>query len=234
MTLASLAIALALAICGAHAADPAQDDDSPWTNPPETAKTEMPAPGEFSLRDETNRILDPDSPPPGQSAPVIQPRSGWIPMKLLFTDQPPPGTEEVMTAWAATRPNYHKGTEGRAALLYQVYASETEKAIVMIGKTANCIPGTVAAPGSVITLCPIETWVVTNTTRPHLLPRRLGCFQWNGQAAPGSKLDPQYNANYTRYNPTAHTIDVYTIKNARPWARCQKTLDLTRREASPE
>ena len=180
---------------------------------------------EYSLRATTGEAIHPR---PQERVRSIQPAPSWVQMKLLYTDQVPTGLQDVVDAWTMTKPEYYPGAGHGAAVLYQVYTTPDIRVTVMIGLSPKCrAPLSTQVKGSRVTSCPVNTFVQSRDSRPRLSEYRMGCFQWNGQAAPGSPTDPRLNSDYTLFDDVKQTLTVTAIKNGEPWGHCEVVLDLS-------
>jgi hypothetical protein len=179
--------------------------------------------GEYSLKDETDRALS-----TGQTGPAAPNPQPWLPMKMAYSDDTSAEMSEIVAAWKETKPAaYPKGGQGQS-FIYQLYATETERAIVMIGMTPDCrfpLDPKAPAKGSRITYCPVRTFVVYRD-RPPRIVRQWGCFEFNGQSPPGSATDPRYNADYTQLDTATKTVTIYTIKDGKPLPGCKAEINI--------
>ncbi len=199
---------------------------------PSTVPPPTPGPGEYSLKGETGEVLHPKAPTQQGIGLDTELPTGWIRMKLLYTDQPPPGTEPVLQAWARTKPQSFQANHG-TAVLYQVYEQDDRRIIALIGLSPACMmKNFVTLPGSKLTGCPAYASITYRERPPKLIAMR-SCFQWNGQAPPGSPLDPRKNSDYTLYDPTKQTLSIWAIKAGEPVLACKAEFDLSDHTEDP-
>ena len=206
---------MAAALCAVPARCRAQAAPAPAAQ----ATPPSPAPGEYSVRDTAAAARQPARPRPAPGP--------WLPMRIAYSDDADPALSDVEAAWKATKPSPWPRSSQGTSFLYQVYQTDKVRATVMIGMTPDCIHlGTRPPPReSVVTACPARTYVVS-TDRPPRVARTWGCFEYNGQSAPGSPTDPRTNSDYSQFDPEAGTIVVLAIKRGRPVAKCDAHVDL--------
>ncbi len=194
-----------------------------------TPKPQIDDDQQYSIVDSTNQALGDTTAKPSKPTgpPIPVPPTVWQQMNMMYTDSPTLDNQDIPPIWQHDHGQWPSGEPKATALLYQKYEYGAETILVMIGVDDECeFPGTAAfTKGSVVARCDVFIDLNSPVTGKRLFKKR-GCFEWNGQAAPGSATDPRTNSDYSEFDAVAQTIDLLTIKNAKPMNSCSVNVAL--------